>query len=235
MKLAAMQADLILHHLNNSRSQRVLWLLEELTLKYELRKYERDPKTMRAPTSLSRVHPLGKSPILEANRGGQREIVIESAAILEYLIDFFGNNQLRPSVGSQEFLKYRFWMHFAEGSMMSPFLIRLIMQKIEKGPLPFFVKPVAVGISKTVQALAANPDIQRNLEYVDSQLQNERWLAGDTFTAADIQMSFPLEIAQASGFLEKRKSIRRFLDQMKERPAYQRAIKVGGPIDLRYS
>lgn len=234
LKLAAMQTNLTLHHLNNSRSQRVLWLLEELDLQYDLRRYERDPRTLRAPAALAHVHPLGKSPILEAVREGQREVIVESGAILEYLVDFFGQGRLRPTAGTSDFLKYRFWMHFAEGSMMSPLLIKLIMDKVEKGPLPFFVKPMALAVSKTVQALAAKPDIKRYLDYVESELQKTPWLAGEAFTAADIQMSFPLEIAAAQGLVGDRVAIRGFLDQLRRRPAYQKALQVGGPFDLSY-
>lgn len=234
LKLAAMETNLTLHHLNNSRSQRVLWLLEELELEYVLRRYERDPLTMRAPAALAQVHPLGKSPILESVREGHREVIVESGAILEYLVDFFGQGRLRPAAGSSEFLRYRFWMHFAEGSMMSPLLIKLVMDKVEKGPLPFFVKPMALAVSTMVQTLAAKPDIKRYLDYVEAELQKTHWLAGEAFTAADIQMSFPLEVAQAQGLLGDRVAIRGFLDQVRRRPAYQKALQVGGPFDLSY-
>lgn len=231
MKLGSM---LTLHHLNNSRSQRVLWMLEELELQYEIRRYQRDPHTLRAPVALSHIHPLGKSPVLEDSGEGRREIVAESGAIIEYLADHYGKGRLRPDFGSSEFLKYRFWLHFAEGSMMSPLLIKLIMGQVEKAPLPFFIKPIARKISQAVIEKAALPDIKRHLDFVEGQLQKTSWLAGESFTAADIQMSFPLEAAQARGLVGDRRSIVSYLEQIRARPAYQRALKAGGPYDLNY-
>lgn len=231
MKLPAM---LTLHHLNNSRSQRVLWILEELDLKYEIRRYERDPKTLRAPAAMAHIHPLGKSPILEDHQDGRRDVLAESGAILEYLAEYYGQGRLRPQAGSSDYLKYRFWMHFAEGSMMSPLLIKLIMAQVEKAPLPFFVKPIAKKISQAVQERASDPDIKRHLDFVESELQKTPWLAGEAFTAADIQMSFPLEAAQARGLLGDRRAISGYLDQLRMRPAYQRALQAGGPYDLNY-
>lgn len=231
MKLPAM---LTLHHLNNSRSQRVLWILEELDLKYEIRRYERDPQTLRAPVALAHVHPLGKSPVLEDNQDGHRDVVAESGAILEYVVDKYGQGRLRPKDGTPGFLKYRFWMHFAEGSMMSPLLVRLIMDQVEKAPLPFFVKPIAKKISQAVKERASTPEITRQLDFVESELQKTPWLAGEAFTAADIQMSFPLEAAQARGLLGSRRAIAGYLDQLRMRPAYQRALKAGGSYDLNY-
>lgn len=231
MKMAAM---LTLHHLNNSRSQRVLWVLEELDLKYEIRRYERDPKTLRAPSSLTYIHPLGKSPILEDARDGRRDVLAESGAILEYVVETYGQGRLRPQAGSPEALRYRFWLHFAEGSMMSPMLIRLIMGQVEKAPLPFFVKPIAKKISQTVQEKASTPEIKRQLDFVETELQKTPWLAGEAFTAADIQMSFPLEAAEARGLVGERRAIKGYLDQLRMRPAYQRALQAGGPYDLNY-
>ena len=217
------------HHLNNSRSQRVLWLLEELGLDYEVKRYERDPKTMLAPESLRKVHPLGKSPVISDGD----LTVAESGAIIEYLVERYGKESLAPAAGTPERLRYTYWLHFAEGSAMPPLLMKLVFDRIEKGPMPFFVKPIAKAIAGKVKGSFIEPNITRQLEYMEAELGKHAWFAGDDFSAADIQMSFPLEAAAARGGLGKsRPKLMQFLERIHQRPAYQRALERGGKYDL---
>ncbi len=217
------------HHLNNSRSQRVLWLLEELGLDYEVKRYERDPKTMLAPESLRKVHPLGKSPVISDGD----LTVAESGAIIEYLVERYGKERLAPAAGTPERLRYTYWLHFAEGSAMPPLLMKLVFDRIEKGPMPFFVKPIAKAIAGKVKGSFIEPNITRQLEYMEAELGKHAWFAGDDFSAADIQMSFPLEAAAARGGLGKsRPKLMQFLERIHQRPAYQRALERGGKYDL---
>jgi len=217
------------HHLNNSRSQRVLWLLEELGLDYEVKRYERDPKTMLAPESLRKVHPLGKSPVISDGD----LTVAESGAIIEYLVERYGKERLAPAAGTPERLRYTYWLHFAEGSAMPPLLMKLVFDRIEKGPMPFFVKPIAKAIAGKVKGSFIEPNIMRQLEYMEAELGKHAWFAGDDFSAADIQMSFPLEAAAARGGLGKsRPKLMQFLERIHQRPAYQRALERGGKYDL---
>ncbi|MFN3297408.1 glutathione S-transferase family protein [Caldimonas sp.] len=216
------------HHLNNSRSQRVLWMLEELQLPYEIRHYQRDPKTMLAPPELRQVHPLGKSPVITDG-----ELVLaESGAILEYLVDRYGEGRFKPQPGTPEALRYTYWMHFAEGSAMPPLLMKLVFDSVEKKS-PRLVRPIAAGIARKVKDLIVTPNIRRHLEYMESELAERPWFAGDEFTAADIQMSFPLEASAARGGLDARYPLlTHLLQRMQARPAYQRALAKGGPYRL---
>lgn len=217
------------HHLNNSRSQRVLWLLEELELPYEIQRYKRNPETMLAPASLRAVHPLGKSPVIT---DGDR-VVAESGAIIEYLVERHGHGRLIPPAGTDDHLKYRYWLHFAEGSAMPPLLLKLVFDKIERTPMPFFVKPVAQRISHSVKSRFIVPQLAAQMEYMESTLARSPWFAGETFTAADIQMSFPLEAAAARGGLDVRyPALRTFLETVHARPAYARALARGGPYEI---
>ena len=140
------------HHLNNSRSQRILWMLEELNLEYEIIRYERDVKTMQGPASLREVHPLGKSPAITDDGSGEQILLVESGAIIEYLMQTYGKNSslITPKTGSQEERDYRYWLHFSEGSLMPPLLLRLIFHRVKKAPVPFFVKPIAKAIANKV-------------------------------------------------------------------------------------
>ncbi|OWW18650.1 glutathione S-transferase [Noviherbaspirillum denitrificans] len=220
---------IIVHHLNNSRSQRVLWLLEELGLEYDIKRYERDPKTMLAPASLREVHPLGKSPVI--TDGGLT--IAESGAIIEYLVERYGNGRLAPEHGSAERLRYTYWLHYAEGSAMPPLLLKLVFDRIENGPLPFIVKPVARAIAKRAKRSFIEPQIERHLDYLESEIGRNKWFAGNTFSAADIQMSFPLEAAAARGGLNAtRPKLMDFLDRIRQRPAYKRALERGGAFTL---
>ena len=155
---------IVVHHLNNSRSQRVLWLLEELELPYEIKRYERDPKTMFAPPSLREVHPLGKSPVIT---DGDLTLA-ESGAILEYLVDTYGDGRLAPARGTRERARYSHFMHYAEGSAMPPLLLRLVFAKVATSPVPFFVRPVVKGIAAKVNASYIGPQIKLHLDYLES-------------------------------------------------------------------
>lgn len=216
------------HHLNNSRSQRILWLLEELGLEYEIKKYQRDPKTMLAPPELKAVHPLGKSPVITDGD----TVVAESGAIVEYLVERYGNGRLVPAAGTPEKLKYTYFLHFAEGSAMSPLLMKLVFDRVENGPMPFFVKPIARAIARKVKDGFINPNIQAQLDYLESELAARPWFAGQEFSAADIQMSFPLEAATARGGLGAQyPNLFAFVQRIHARPAYQRALTRGGKYD----
>ena len=185
----------VVHHLNNSRSQRVLWLLEELGVPYEVKRYERDAKTMLAPPALLAIHPLGKSPVITDG-----EIILaESGAIIEYLVEKYGEGRMRPPAGSPQRLKYLYWMHYAEGSAMPPLLFRLVFNRIASNPAPWPVSAIARRIAATVEKSFIEPNLSRHLNYMEAELNAQAWFAGEEFTAADVQMSFPLEAAVQRG------------------------------------
>lgn len=217
------------HHLNNSRSQRVLWLLEELQLPYELRRYERDRKTMLAPPELKEVHPLGKSPVIT----DEGVTVAESGAIVEYVLEQHGQGRLIPAAGTPERRRFTYWLHYAEGSAMPPLLMKLVFDRLETAPMPFFVKPIARGIAAKVKGQFIGPQIKQHLDYLEGELSQRPWFAGEDFSAADIQMSFPLEAAAARGGLDaSRPKLMGFLERIHGRPAYQRALQRGGVYAL---
>ncbi|MDB5677604.1 glutathione S-transferase [Sphingomonas bacterium] len=202
---------LIVHHLNNSRSQRILWMLEELGLPYEIKHYQRDAKTMLAPPELKRVHPLGKSPMLEDDG----KIIIETGAICEYLVEK-ADGKLGAPAHRDNALRYRQWLHYAEGSMMPPLLVMLVVNRI-----PLMGKTAA----KRIQ-----PMIDVHLDYVESELAQRPWFAGDEMTAADIMMSFPLEAAMSRAGLDaSRPATVAWVEKVHARPAYQAALAKGGP------
>ena len=217
------------HHLNNSRSQRILWLLEELGLEYDIKRYQRDASTMLAPPELRQVHALGKSPVI--TDGGLT--IAESGAIIEYLVGRYGNGRLIPAAGTPERLRYTYWLHYAEGSLQPMLLMKLIFGRIEKGPMPFFARPIAKAISRKVNDAFISPNLERNFDYLEGELGRAAWFAGEEFSAADIQMSFPLEAAVARGGLDsKRPKLMAFLDRVHARPAYKKAIERGGAYQL---
>lgn len=232
-----------LHHLDNSRSQRLLWLLEELALPYEVVQYKRDASTMLAPPELRRIHPLGKSPVLEdddvpteAVVDGQGSFVVaESAAIIEYLVERYDpEHRLWPSptpAFSPERTRYRYWMHYAEGSAMPPLLLSLVFSRLKQAPMPFFVRPVARGIADKALSGFVDPQIKLHMDYLEAELGRCPWFAGDRFTAADIQMSFPVEAGAVRG-AGKRPNLEGFLERIHARPAYQRALQRGGPFSV---
>lgn len=217
------------HHLNNSRSQRILWLLEELGVPYEVVRYERDPKTMLAPPALLAVHPLGKSPVI--TDGGVT--VAESGAIVEYLMDKYGNGRLIPPAGTPERLRYTYWLHYAEGSAMPPLLLKLIFDRMEKAPMPWPFSAMARRIARTVKSTFVAPQLKRHLDYMEAELANRPWFTGGEFTAADVQMSFPLEAARARAGLDSgRPKLFDLLNRMQARDAYKRALERGGPYSF---
>lgn len=218
------------HHLNNSRSQRILWLLEELGLPYEVVRYQRDAKTMLAPPELRAVHPLGKSPVITDDN----ITVAESGAIIEYLVERYGQGRLQPALGTPERLRYTYWLHFAEGSAMPPLLLKLVFSFLPKSPaLPALLRPLVRKISEGAQKSFIDPQILQQLNYFEAELGRHEWFAGDTFSAADIQMSFPLEAAAARGGLDKKwPKVSAFLQKIHDRRAYQRALEQGGPYQL---
>jgi len=221
---------IVVHHLNNSRSQRILWLLEELGLPYEVKRYQRDAKTMLAPPELRAVHPLGKSPVIS---DGELTLA-ESGAIVEYLASRYGNGRLIPDNRTPEYLRYVYWMHFAEGTAMPPLLLKLIFDRIESGKgIPFFVRPVARAIAQRAKQMMVLPNLQRQLDHMEGELGRHEWFAGPAFSAADIQMSFPLEAASARGGLDTgRPKLWGFLQRIHARHAYQRALEKGGAYEL---
>jgi len=219
---------LTVHHLDNSRSQRILWLLEELGVPYEIRRYRRDAKTSLAPPELLRVHPLGKSPVVTEDD----LTLAESGAIIEYLVERHGKGALVPPPGSPERLRYTYWLHFAEGTAMPPLVMKLVFSRIEHAPMPFFAKPIARGIARKVQRGFIGPNLERIVAYMEAELGRCEWFAGDAFTAADIQMSFPVEAAAARVGGAERPNMARFLDRIHARPAYQRALEKGGEFAI---
>jgi glutathione S-transferase len=220
---------IVVHHLNNSRSQRVLWLLEEIGVPYEVKRYERDPETMLAPPALRAVHPLGKSPVIT---DGDLTLA-ESGAIVEHLAGRYGDGRLVPAAGTPERVRYTYWMHYAEGSAMPPLLFKLVFDRIETAPMPFFVRPFARAIAGRTRSTFIEPQIKLHLDFLEAELGKGSWFAGRDFTAADIQMSFPVEAAAARAGLDARRPrLMAFLDRIHGRPAYQRALERGGPYEL---
>jgi glutathione S-transferase len=215
------------HHLNNSRSQRVLWLLEELGMPYEIKHYQRNATTNLAPPELLQVHPLGKSPVITDGDA----TVAETGAVIEYLVDRAGG-RLRPAAGSAEHRRYTYWLHFAEGSAMPPLLMTLILGRIRKSG-PFFVRPLTRKIADTVTGAFVAPNIRRQLEFMESELAQRPWFAGHEFSAADVMMSFPLEVAVVRGGLDARyPKLGEWLARIHARPAFQQALKRGGAYTI---
>jgi glutathione S-transferase len=219
---------IVLHHLNNSRSQRVLWLMEELDIPYEVRHYQRNPKTLLAPPELRAVHPLGKSPVITDGDA----TVAESGAILEYLVERHGGGRLAPVAGTPDALRYRYFMHYAEGSAMPPLLLKLVFDQIERRA-PWPIRPFAKAIAGRTRNSFVLPQIRQHLDFLEGELATREWFAGSEFTAADIQMSFPLEAASARGGLDAgRPRLMDWLARIHARPAYQRALEKGGPYGI---
>lgn len=215
------------HHLENSRSQRVLWMLEELGLDYEVKRYQREP-TMQAPASLRAVHPLGKSPVITDGDW----TLAESGAILEYLVERYGEGRFAPPLGTRERVRYTYFLHYAEGSLMPLLFMKLVFGRIpERVPWP--MRPVARLISNATDKTLLGPQIANHFAFLESELASRDWFAGDTFTAADVQMSFPLEAAAARvGFDDRLPKLKDFVDRLQARPAYKRALEKGGPYTL---
>jgi glutathione S-transferase len=218
----------VVHHLNNSRSQRVLWLLEELGVPYEVKRYERDARTMLAPPSLIAIHPLGKSPVIVDGD----VTVAESGAIIECLVDKYGERRLIPPAGTAQRLRYTYWLHYAEGSAMSPLLLKLVFDRVAANPAPWPVSAIARRIAATVTNAFIAPNLKRHLDFIETELGAHAWFAGEQFTAADVQMSFPLEIAVArAGLNAGRPKSMGFLERIHARDAYKRALERGGKYE----
>lgn len=216
---------IIVHHLNNSRSQRVLWLLEELGLNYEIQRYQRDPATMMAPAALKAIHPLGKSPVLDD--GDVR--VAETGAVFEHLLDAHDPaGRLRPARGTADGRRFAYWLHYAEGSAMPPLLLKLVFGQLPKRA-PGLVRPVVNGVASKAQSSFIDPQLKTHADWQEAELAVTGWFAGPRFSAADIMMSFPLEAA-ASRAIDRAAypNIDRFLNAIHARPAYQRALERGG-------
>jgi glutathione S-transferase len=218
---------LTVHHLNNSRSQRVLWLLEELGVPYEIVRYQRLP-TMMAPPELLKIHPLGKSPVITDNGN----TIAESGAIVEYLIDTYGNGRLIPPPHTPERLRYTYWLHYAEGSAM-PLLLQKLLFTIVPRRAPLLMRPILTAVFNKMMATLVDPQLQRHMAFWESELTKSEWFAGTEMTAADIQMSFPLEAASARAGLDARyPKAMAWLEHIHARPAYQRALEKGGPYQV---
>jgi len=218
----------VVHHLNNSRSQRVLWLLEELGVPYEVKRYERDAKTMLAPPALLAVHPLGKSPVIVDGD----VTVAESGAIIEYLVGKYGDGRLMPPAGTAQRLRYTYWLHYAEGSAMTPLLLKLVFDRVATNPAPWPVSAIARRIAGTVTNAFIAPNLKRHFDFIEAELNSHTWFAGEQFTAADVQMSFPLEIAvQRAALNSSRAKSSAFLERIHARDAYKRALERGGKYD----
>ena len=218
---------IIVHHLNNSRSQRVLWLLEELGCQYQVVRYQRDPQTLLAPPELKRIHPLGKSPVI--TDGAQT--VAESGAITGYLIGRYGNGRLCPPAGSSERLRYDYWLHYAEGSAMPPLLLKLVFLRLPKGA-PALLRPLVRAVARRAQERLIDPQLRTHIDYWEAELGKSTWFAGEELTGADVQMSFPLEAAAARAGIPLGERTRQFLERIHARPAYQRALVAGGEFRL---
>ena len=224
---------LTVHHLETSRSQRILWLLEELAVPYDIRLYRRDPVSRLAPAALKKIHPLGKSPLVTDDD----TVVAESGAIIEYLVERFGAQaptelaQLEPARGTSEHRQCRFWMHYAEGSLMSWLVMQLVFDTIPRQPMPFFVRPIARALCGKVQQKLIHPNVQTALAFMEAHLGQHPWFAGEHLTMADFQMSFAVEAALARGGNQAAwPHLVAYRQRMQARPAYQRALDKGGPV-----
>ncbi len=220
---------LTVHHLANSRSQRILWLLEELGTDYEVKRYERDPVTGLAPAELKAVHPLGKAPVITDNG----RAISESGAIIEYIIEHYGDGRLQPAKGTPEAEQFRFWMHYAEGSFAPLMVMSLVFNRVENAKMPFFAKPIARSIVGKVKKSYLGPNIKRALDFMEDSLTQTKWFAGPDMTAADVQMSFAVEAAAVRTDLQGHyPKLQEFLTTIHARDTYQRALQRGGPYQL---
>jgi glutathione S-transferase len=217
---------IIVHHLENSRSQRVLWLLEEIGAPYEVKRYERDKKTNLAPKSLMEVHPLGKSPVVVDDGA----VYAETGAIVEHLVEAHGEGRLVPPRGADAYRRCKYWLHAAEGSYMPPLVLALFLNRMERAPMPFFARPIARRLTQGVRDVYLDHTIKALFDHLDAELSRSAWLAGPEFTIADVMMSFPAEAALARVDAAKAaKNLKPYVARLHARPAYQRALAKGGP------
>lgn len=215
------------HHLNNSRSQRVLWLLEELEVPYQIKRYQRE-KSMMAPESLKKIHPLGKSPIIT----DENRVVAESGAILEYLSEKYDKEYRLKLYDEDERLQSRYWLHYAEGSLMPLVVMKLIFGRMGKPPVPWLLRPIGAAFGNGVQKAWLDRQLATHRTFIEQHLQQHVWFAGQHFSIADVQMSFPLQGLAARIGLQDTPAIRAWLDKITQRAAWQRAIKQGGELNL---
>ena len=215
---------MIVHHLENSRSHRVLWLLEEIGVPYEVRFYARDPATMLAPPALRAVHPLGKSPVIVDDA----VTLAESGAIIEYLVEKNPASAMAPARGSAEWVRYLYWLHFAEGTAMPPLLLKFVLDRIAAAP-PWPIRPIVAAVVRRANDRVTTPRLAENLDLMEAELGRSTWFAGDAFSAADIQMSYPIEASvRRAGLDLRRPKLMAYLERIRERPAYRRAAERGG-------
>jgi len=220
---------IIVHHLNNSRSQRVLWLLEELGAPYEVKRYERNTETMLAPPELRAIHPLGKSPVIEDTDVSGGVVFAETGAIIEHLLARYPGNALTPPAGSEAARRLTYWLHYAEGSAMTPLLLKLVFGALP-ARAPGLIRPIIKAVSAKAQSGFIDPQIAAHTAYWEAELTKSPWFAGETFSAADIMMSFPVEAAASRvPFGPDKPKLKAFLQTIHARPAYQGALDRGGP------
>ncbi|MBU3023683.1 glutathione S-transferase family protein [Aestuariibacter sp. A3R04] len=217
---------LTVHHLNNSRSQRILWLLEELGVEYHLETYQRDPKTGLAPAQMKAIHPLGRSPVLTTDTGS----LAESGAIVEFIINSYGEGRFQPADDSLLRQQYWFWLHFAEGSLMPPRVAALVFSKA-KDKMPWLLRPLASKILDGITEAYYGPNLKESMKYTESYLKNHEWFAGTEPTGADVQMIFPLETLVSMGRADAYPAVAKWVEKVHARPAYQRALEKGGRYD----
>ena len=217
-----------LHHLENSRSIRILWLLEELGVEYQLEHFRRDRDSDLAKNDFKKLHRLGKAPILTDGD----LVLIESAAIIEYLIDTYANGRFKPHVATPERISYNYWMHAAEGSAMNLATVSLVLNRMDSR-VPFIIKPILKMVTKKVRESYIKPGMANFIDYIEEQLSQSSWFAGKEFSGADIQMGFVMTVLQARGGLDdKYPNAMRWLEQMAERPAFQAAMEKNGDFNL---
>lgn len=215
------------HHLNNSRSQRVLWLLEELDVPYQIKRYQREP-SMLAPEALKKIHPLGKSPVItDGNR-----VIAESGAILEYLAAHYDEEDRLTLVDEDEGLQSRYWLHYAEGSLMPLLVMKLIFSRMGQAPVPWLLRPVGSAFGKGIQKAYLDKQLATHRQFIEQHLAQHEWFAGSRFSIADVQMSFPLLALAARGGAANSPAIQRWLEKIQHRGAWQRALAKGGEITL---
>lgn len=219
----------VVHHLENSRSQRILWLLEELGIEYEVKRYDRNKKTNLAPPELLAVHPLGKSPVITDND----VVIAETGTIVEYLIDGYGDGRFKPAAGTPEFLRYRYWVHAAEGTFMPFFVMQLVLSALTGPAVPFFIRPISRKLVGEIHKRFLGPNIKNNLDYMESVLADSEWFAGNELTGADFMMVFVAEAGSVrAGVADNYPNIQAWLDKVHAREGYQSALERGGPYQL---
>ena len=219
---------LTVHHLGKSQSERIVWLCEELGIPYVLKIYDRDPVTRLAPPEYKALHPIGAAPVITDDD----LVLAESGAIIEYIVGNYGEGRLIPPSNTPERLRYTYWLHYAEGSAMPPLLMKLLFTMIPRRS-PMLLRPLVGEIAKETLTTLVNPQLKQHMAFWETELNKSEWFAGNEFTAADIQMSFPLEAASArAGLSDHHPKAMEFLKRIHASPAYQRALEKGGPYTV---